>query len=472
MIVVVGLSHRSAPIAIREKHALGSDEVAGAARRLLEAGPFREVAILCTCNRVEIIGACEPAEAGRAEAEARAFFSARDTGPQHLYARAGDEALSHLFRVSASLDSLVLGEPQILGQVKDAFELAARHGTSGPELTRAATDAFRCAKRVRRETVLGSGKVSVPSVAIDLARQIFGDLAGKKAALVGTGAMGRTVAELLAREGASLTVVGRNAEHAEQVAEDVGAESRSLADVGEALAGVDVVVTSTSARHYVLTHGLIAGLRRARRGRSLFIIDLAVPRDVEPSVQSLDGVFLYNVDDFARIVGETQDVREREAAEAERLVSEELERVGRRSEAGVVTPVIVALRERVRGVLHAELERSLRGRLQHLGAPEREALDAMLEAATNKLLHRPSERLRDAALATDAALGGDLLVAALDDLFDLKHSPSLPSGAPPREGARARRASLGDAERDAASGPPAAGSTETMREQQNAERGR
>jgi glutamyl-tRNA reductase len=337
----------------------------------------------------------------------------------HLYTHTGGDAVRHLFRVAASLDSLVLGEPQILGQVKDAYDLARESGTVGTVLHRLIPRAIRAAKRVRSETTIGAGQVSVPSVAVDLARQIFGDLSRHRAALVGSGEMGEAVAKLLRQGGSRLFVLGRNQERVGEIARAIDGEPRGLHELRATLAEADVVVTTTSAPGFVVDAETVAWARKARRGRSLFFIDLAVPRDVDPSVGALDGVFLYNVDDLSSVVAESFASRRREAEHAERIVREEAESYERWADAEQATPTIVALRERLGGILLAEVDRSLSGKLRHLGGEERAALAVMVDAALNKMLHSASTRLR--ALASEPASRTELeqAASALRDLFEL-----------------------------------------------------
>jgi glutamyl-tRNA reductase len=325
-----------------------------------------------------------------------------------------------LFRVASSLDSLVLGEPQILGQVKSAFDVARKQGTIGTQLHRAMTHALRAAKRVRSETTVGAGQVSVPSVSVDLARQIFGELRGHKAALLGSGQMGEAAAKLLVSEGAQLQVVGRNQARVSSLAAQLGASWTAFDRLPEVLAEVDVVVTTTSASHYIVTYDAVKAARKRRRSGSLFLIDLAVPRDVDPRVETLDGVFLYNVDDLAQIVGQTLNSRQKEATRAEQIVEEEARTFERGVNAQQVTPVVVALRRRVETTLQAELDRSLRTRLKHLDASDREALSRMMEAAVNKLLHAPTRHLRTLATDEEKAYELEAGVALVADLFELE----------------------------------------------------
>jgi len=444
VIGIVGLSHATAPIEIREQLAIPPDEIPVALQRLVARPEIGEAMLLSTCNRVEIVVApAVGATDAAALAPARALLlSVAPAVERHLFAHLGSAALLHLFRVAASLDSLVLGEPQILGQVKTALAIARRAGTVGPRLDRAVARAIRAAKRVRTETALGAGQVSVPSVALELTRQIFDSLAGRTMVLVGSGEMAEAVARLLRSERARVVVVGRNAARVAEVASSVGGEPRPWDALAESLVEADVVVASTAATRHVVDLDLVSVLRRRRRGRSQFFIDLAVPRAVDPRVDRLDNVYCYNVDDFARLVADSRGARVREAEAAERIVREEVGRLERWFVGERATPVSVALRGRVRRALEFELERSLAGRLKHLGPVERHQLKVMLHAATKKICHAPTRKLRE--LAIDRATDGDrvdLLSDALVELFDLE--AELIEASPTRGGSARRGASGG-----------------------------
>jgi glutamyl-tRNA reductase len=321
----------------------------------------------------------------------------------------------HLFQVAASLDSLVVGEPQILGQLKDAIDLSREAKALGATLGNALHRAVRVGKRVRTETAIGAGQVSVSSVAVDLARQIFGELDRRTSVLVGAGEMAEAAAKLLVKAGGRLVIVNRSPERAQALAAEVGGEPRGWGELERSLVEADIVISSTSSPGYVITPDMLKGVRKARKGRSLFLIDIAVPRDVDPAVNKLDNVFLYDVDDLSQIVAESLSGRAAEAARAAAIAEEEARGFETWTAEQALTPAIVALRERTRGILAAELDRSLHGKLRHLGQAEREALQIMLDAATNKLLHGPVARLRE--LASDPR--AEDYVEAVRDLFDL-----------------------------------------------------
>jgi glutamyl-tRNA reductase len=422
VIVVVGLSHRTAPIAVREQLVLSRDRLPEFLRQLVQKPEVGEALLISTCNRVELVAAGRAGFDSDLESVAQACRAAlAEHAPQiasQLYSHVGGVAVRHLFRVAASLDSMVLGEPQILGQVKDAYELARKAGTVGSVLHRTLPRAIRAAKRVRTETAIGNGQVSVPSVAVDLTRQIFGELSGRVALLVGSGEMAESVARLLKLAGASVIVVGRTLARAERLAAAVGGAARPWASLGPSLVEADVVVTSTSATEHVIDLEMVSSARRARRGKNQFFIDLAVPRDVDPRVAKLDGEFLYNIDDLSHVVAETLSTRSREAAAAEAIVDREAAGYDRWADAEQATPTIVLLRARLSAALEAELQRSLRGRLKHLGPDDRVALSKMLESAVNRWLHQPTIRLRQAALdRAPESLLLEQLSAAVGELF-------------------------------------------------------
>ena len=422
MIIVVGLSHKSAPIEVREKLAVSRAAVPEVLARLTAHPAIGEAVVLSTCNRVEIYAAARGRGATEAELDdaARAAVSVLqsfggDAVTPYLSNVTGKLAVLHLFRVAASLDSLVVGEPQILGQLKDAIEVAREHKTLGVTLGNAMHRAVRVGKRVRTETAIGEGQVSVSSVAIDLARDIFGDLDGHTAVLIGAGDMAEAAAKLLVRAGARLIIVNRSPERAEALAREVGGEPRPWSELERSLVDADIVVSSTSSPGYVITQELVKGARKARKGRSLFFIDIAVPRDVDPRVNKLENVYLYDVDDLSQIVHESLEGRAAEASRAAAIADEEARGFETWTQEQALTPAIVALRARTRAVLEAELARSLSGKLRHLPAADREALGVMLDAATNKLLHGPVTRLR--ALAGDSR--ADDYLGALHDLFEV-----------------------------------------------------
>ncbi len=426
MIVVVGLSHHTASIEIREQAALTEEGVRELSEELCKTEHVAEVFVVTTCNRVEIIASSasddEQSALGCREACRAAILKRAPRSGPSLYAHSGEGAVRHLFRVASSLDSLVVGEAQILGQIKQGFESGRQAATIGGTLNQLFSRAARTAKRVRTETTIGAGQVSVPSIAIDLASQIFGDLKGRRAALIGSGDMGQTVARLLRDAGAELTVVGRTPENVGALAQKMGGEARLMSDLEDVLTHADVVVSSTSAMQPVVTAAHLLRRNKVRHGGNLFLIDLAVPRDVAPEVGKLEGVFLYDVDDLAQVAAESAGSRKKAAEQAEKIVTECVAEWQRRTNAQAITPTIKALRAKMRRGLEEELARSLRGRLRGLDEEQRGALAKMLDAGLNRILHEPVTRLRAEVTRADG-LSADELAELLSDLFELSEVP-------------------------------------------------
>ena len=415
-IFVIGISHHTAPLELREKLAVSRDGLDAALRALRADVHATEAMLVSTCNRVEVWAAA--ANAADAMESARAHLatcaSPTDVKP-FLYERRGEQAVRHAFRVAASLDSMVLGEPQILGQVKESFSAASAQGAIGALLGRCFTRAFAVAKRVRTETTIAAGVVSVSSIAVELARKIFGDLAGRRVLLVGAGKMSEAAARSLRKQGARLFVVNRSPERAAEVAKLYGGEPRAFESLATELTQADVVVTSTASPRFVITTEIMSGVMKARRHKPLFLIDIAVPRDVDPRVGELDNVFLYDVDDLQKVSHENLALRQKETEHAEKIVEGEVQQFESWRRSLDLTPTIVALRERFRDVVKKELERTV-PRLKNVSEEERRTLDAMAEAMVNKLLHQPLVELKKGADAPEGAA----LITAARKLFDLE----------------------------------------------------
>jgi glutamyl-tRNA reductase len=414
-VIVLGLSHRTAPVAMRERLTVAPEQGDGVLRELVALPGVREAALLSTCNRVEIYAVAADKEgalralsgdlarrAGVADAELHA----------HLYTREEGQAIHHLFRVASSLDSLVIGEPQILGQVKGTHDSAVRVGTAGPLLNTCFQRAFRVARRVRRETAIARNPVSVSSVAVDVARSVFEDFTGKRVLVVSAGKMADLAARALRSHGAKITITNRTRARADELAARFEAAVHPWEDLYGALVGADIVIASTGAARPVLTEALIARVQKARRGRPLFLIDIAVPRDVEPSAGDLDGVYLFDIDHLQKQAAEGREGRQSEAQHAEAIVEEELGRFIQAFKGRQLGPTITALRARVHGVAKAEAERLVAG-LGQLGERERRAIVDLADTIAKKLLHAPLM-----ALKKDEGDGVPLVVAA-QRLFEL-----------------------------------------------------
>lgn len=431
-IIVIGLSHKTAPVEVRERFASGSEILPEILARITARGEIDEAMFLSTCNRVEVIGL--PKLAGSNEESIQlASHAIREALREHigasnveelrdyLYERSGEDAVRHVFRVAASLDSMVLGEPQILGQVKDAYDAAVAAGALRSHLSRCVSRAFTVAKRVRTETQLAAGTVSISSVAVDLAKRIFGDLSERTVLLVGAGEMAEAAAKSLGQQARAVRICNRSFERAANLASHFNATAAPIDQLESELVMSDVVVTSTSSKSFVITRDLVKRVMKQRKGRTLFFIDIAVPRNVDPAIhEHIDNAYVYDVDDLQSEVAENMKSRQGEVAAAEKIVEAELGQWLQWARGLNVNPTIVALRAKTRGVLVAELERSLATRLKHLGEADRAALTQMIESATNKLLHAPTTRLKQAAGASD----GNDLVRAAQHLFDLRAAPS------------------------------------------------
>ena len=421
MILAVGLSHRTAPVEVRERLATGADALATVLARLSARSELSEVMFVSTCNRVEVIALApddhvEGALRDIREELARHGGLAYDAElAAYLYDIRGDEAVRHVFRVAASLDSMVLGEPQILGQVKDAYDAAVAAGAMKGKLGRCISRAFAAAKRVRTETGIGAGSVSISSVAVDLARRVFGDLSEHAVLLLGAGEMAEAAARSLGRGARALRVCNRSFERAAALAGEMHASAVPWEGLEAELVQADVVVASTASRTPVVTREMVKRAMKARRGRTLLFTDIAVPRNVEPEVHGIDNVYVYNVDDLEQEVGRGMNARRAELDAAEKIVAEEVAQFLAWSRGIDVQPTLVAMRTKARAVFFAELEKSL-GRLKHLEG-DRAALAQMLESAVNKFLHAPTARLRARASGTGDA--GEL-AAAVRYLFDLE----------------------------------------------------
>ena len=408
---VTGLNHTTAPVDVRERLAFAPERLADAMAGLRNAEGLLETMVLSTCNRVEITATADDACDARDRIEA--FLSGyhnveRDWLRPYLYHFTGTDAIRHLFRVAASLDSMVVGEPQILGQLKSAYETARTAGTLSSTLESILTSAFRVAKRVRTETEIGQSAVSVSYAAVELARQIFGSLDHRKVLLIGAGKMSELAARHLARAGASdITVTNRSAARATAMAEIFNARTVPYEAFMTAMHSTDVVLTSSGAPHFILTRDNMRPIVHARKGRPMFLIDIAVPRNIEPAVNSLDGVFLYDIDDMQKVVESNMRVRQAEAEEAERIISEEVARMMQRLQQRGAAPLIVSLQQQLEATRLAELERA-RARLATLTPEQRELVDTITRGILNKVAHGPISELR--RLSASPA-GGDGLEA-------------------------------------------------------------
>ena len=408
-LLLVGISHRVAPVELRERVALDREESGRLAHEL--AAVAGEAVCLSTCNRTELYLSGEGlAEAAEQAVKALEERSGADLRPV-LYRLEDEAAGIHLFRVAAGLDSMVPGEGEILGQVRDAFET----GAPGPLLDRLFSQAIHAGKKVRTETAIAESPASVSSAAAALAEQVFGDLSGCRVLLVGAGKIGELAARNLVSRGAEIAAVAnRSVDKAQELAAGFGGRAIPLDEISAALARVDVVLTSTSAPGHVLTRADVARALPGRKGRPLFFIDIAVPRDLDPAIHELDGCYLYDIDDLESVVAQSLAGRRREAGRAEEIVLDEAERFRAWQASRDVVPAIASLRALAEEIRESELERA-RTRLERLSEAERRAVEAVTSRIVDKLLHVPTVKMKEAAAGADGAVYAD----ALRHLFGL-----------------------------------------------------
>ena len=407
-LLLIGINHKTAPIEVRERVAISREELPGATRALAEVPGVTECMIVSTCNRVEILAAVDAPNAN-SPTDGLTSFLHRHFGldpallAPHLYEHRDQEAVRHLFRVAASLDSMVVGEPQILGQVKDAFAVARASGTVGGHLEHLLQGAFAAAKKVRSETEIGSNSVSIASVAVELARKIFGSLQGRTVFLVGAGKMSELAARHLVQQGAgAILVTNRTLERARRMAETFQGQVIPFGQLYEAASQADIVISSTGAPHAIFRREHGQEFLRRRRNRPMFFIDIAVPRDVDPEMGKLEGIFVYDIDDLQQVAAAHMAERSREATDAEALIEGEVERFHQRQLTVNVAPAIVALQHQAEEIRQAELKHA-HARLGSFSAEQLAAVEALTRGLVNKFLHPPMQALKQAAREHDAA---------------------------------------------------------------------
>ncbi len=425
---VLGINHNTAPLDIRERFAISESRLPDALQRLCALPDVEESIIVSTCNRVELIVAQKSGVADiRSFLEDYFQIETRQFEP-HLYEYREEEAVRHLFRVAASLDSLVVGEAQILGQVKEAYATGRAVGTvrGGVDgLDALMTRAFAVAKRVRTETAIGSSSVSIASVAVELAKKIFGSLQGKNVYLVGAGKMSELAARHLIAHGAgSIFVANRTYERAQALAQKFNGEAIRFDAIYETAGVADIVITSTGAPVHIFKKEHCERFLTKRRGRPMFFIDIAVPRDVAPECNKLDGIFVYDIDDLQQVVSTHVADRHKEAELAEAIVGEEVQRYQSRLQMLDVVPTIVSLQDHLEAIRQAELDR-VRGRMGKLTPEQELALDALTKGIINKIMHTPITTLKTAARAAESTTVVDLVKR----LFNLRepNMETLPS---------------------------------------------
>jgi glutamyl-tRNA reductase len=430
-VILLGISHKSAPVELRERLDFQTRGLEAALRRLSARESLSEVVVLSTCNRAELYAACEEPDSARGELVG--FLGdyhgvpAAEVRP-HLYDLVDLDAARHLFRVAAGLDSLVVGEPQILGQVKEAHSAASNTRAAGPVLNRLFHSSFGVGKRVRTETGLGSGAVSVSFAAVSLARKIFGDLRGRTVLVIGAGEMGKLTARHMKSQGVQqVTILSRSMAHAAKTAEAIGGASAAPWDeMDVALASSDIVITATGAAAPILTKAHVEAVMRTRRQRPLFIIDIAMPRDVEAAAGEIEQVFLYNIDDLQATVRENLARRASEVAHAETIVGEEVDRFAGWLRSRGAIPTVVALRQRFEAIRRTELERLLKA--SPLPPDARARVDEITRLLVEKLLLTPTEQLKSAGDPDTVSAYSD----ALTRLFALNTPPATADAEPSR----------------------------------------
>lgn len=415
-ILVVGLNHRTSPVELREKLAFNMAEAQEFYEKLLDYRKIREAVLLSTCNRVEVYSWAN--EKGEdhiiSTLEESKGISSQAIIPS-LYIYRGKEAVKHIFRVASSLDSMVLGEPQIVGQVKEAFEEALTCDATGVILNQLMKKALSVSKRVRTETAIGESAISVSYAAVELAKKIFGDLSNRKAMLVGAGEMAELAARHLVHKGVSrITVVNRTLSRAQELAQELQGQALPMDCLEEKLAEVDIVITSTGAPHTIITSDAVQRTMRERKRRPIFFIDIAVPRDVDPEVERVENVYLYDIDDLEQVVERNRKRREKESVKAEAIVDEEVGRFLQWLKSQEVIPVIVSLRNRCEEIRRKELEKAVS--LMHLNGKETKALEALTTAIVNKILHTPLSYVKDAASQGE----GEKVAKLVKELFALE----------------------------------------------------
>ncbi len=406
---LIGVNHKTAPVEVRERLAIPESRLPEACKKLAEHPAIAEGMIVSTCNRVEFLANMKNGT-GDLREFLREYFAV-DPGQfeNHLYEFREDEAVRHVFRVAASLDSMVVGEPQILGQVKEAYATARAVGAVRAQLDQLLTRAFAVAKRVRTETAVGSSSVSVASVAVELAEKIFGNLSGKSVYLVGAGKMSELAARhLLAHGASSIFVANRTYDRAIRLAQKFEGQAIEFSRLYDTCERADIVITSTGSPHFIFKREHGEKFLARRRNRPMFFIDIAVPRDVDPELNKLDGIFVYDIDDLQQAVSSHVADRKKEAEKAEAIVNGEVEKFHARLATLDVVPTIVSLQDHLETIRQAEIDR-VRGRLGTMSADQEMAVEALTRGIINKIMHTPISTLKTAARDPESTTVVDLV---------------------------------------------------------------
>lgn len=421
-IILVGLNHRTAPVEVRERLSFSGQHLTSALAELRRMPQLDEALILSTCNRTELYAVSPQFHPGADALKGFLESRGRELGlggvSEHLYVYHGADAVRHLFTVVTGLDSMILGETQVLGQTKEAYLTAADAGTVGKTLHALLSQALTVGKRAHTETGISQNAVSVPYAAVELARKVFSSLAGRKALILGAGEMADLVAKHLVAAGISqIIVANRTQEKAQAMAGQYGGLAIGFREMETWLGQVDVVIASTGAPQFMLTREQVAAAMGARRGRPVFLFDIAVPRDIDPECSRLENVFVYDIDDLEAAVAANLRERRREARKVERIIEEEVAKFESWLKTQDVVPLIRSLRSKAEAIRKAELERAL-AKLPGLGDRERSIIEAMSVTLINKLLNDPTVRIKEFAEAPQ----GDLYLDAVTQLFNLENN--------------------------------------------------
>jgi glutamyl-tRNA reductase len=416
---LIGVNHRTAPVEVRERFAIPEARLSEALNCLCKYPGISEGLIISTCNRVEFLAHAENGTDADLRGFIRQYFGVEpEKVEKHLYEFRDDEAVRHIFRVASSLDSMIVGEPQILGQVKEAYTAARAVGALNSHLEALVTRAFAVAKRVRNETQIGTSAVSVASVAVELAKKIFGSLNGKTVYLVGAGKMSELAARHLLAHGAEkILVANRTLQKAADMADAFGGEAIPFDQLYDTVDRADIVISSTGAPHFIFRREHGEAFLHRRKNRPMFFIDIAVPRDIDPAMNELDGIFVYDIDDLQQVSTRHVADRRKEADRAEAIVSEEVRRFQERLKTLSVVPTIVSLQEHMENIRQAEIERA-RPKLGNLTPEQEFAIHAITHGIINKVLHTPITTLKTAAKDPESAT----LVEIIRRIFNLRAS--------------------------------------------------
>lgn len=418
---LIGVNHRTAPVEVRERLAIPESRLPEACRNLAAHPGIEEAMIISTCNRVELLTNLSNGASDLRGWMQQYFAIDAAALDQHTYELREQEVVRHLFRVASSLDSMVVGEPQILGQVKEAYATARAVGTVRAHLDQLVTRSFAVAKRVRNETAVGSSAVSVASVAVELAKKIFGDLHGKSVFLVGAGKMSELAARHLMAHGcASIFVSNRTYDRAVKLAQKFDGEAISFDALYDRCDRADIVITSTGAPHAIFRREHGEKFMARRKNRPMFFIDIAVPRDVDPEMNKVDGLFVYDIDDLQQAVASHVADRQTEAQRAEAIINAEVERFQARVQTLDVVPTIVSLHDHLETIRQAEIDR-VRGRLGTLTPEQELAVEALTRGIVNKIMHTPISTLKTAAREPESTTVVEI-VKRLFNLQDNKNS--------------------------------------------------